>query len=418
MAKRIKKLPENEKEKALLELMQDIHCLDVLQRWTDGINIFHVLKIARTEIRHSNMLAWLLDPNENHGLGTSFLRALITDLSKSHSYGFAAEESVYYDAILTPKDAISLLSSDLTDTRVYREWNHIDILLKLPKGIIVAIENKVDAAESTNDGKSQLTKYRDVLNKNFEGEKILKLYLTPNGDSPSQENQDWKVYTYFDILSILTSVNDRHSNNLSVESQALINNYIDVLNNEIMDNLELKSLCNEIYKKHKLAFDTIFEYKESATSMAADICFRRLTDFKKDQSEIEIISQKSGVNIQFSTPGSRHLQSQLKDVKAYYQFVFKPSKYDGVSASCSLTLNNLHKKYEDENAQVINNFAVKNECSPGKDWEWKGIWGTNQVFEVIDDTVIGNWVAESCKKALAYESDKNLTPAKETESTV
>ena len=30
-------------------------------------NIFDALRIERMEIRHSNFLAWLLDPNESHG---------------------------------------------------------------------------------------------------------------------------------------------------------------------------------------------------------------------------------------------------------------------------------------------------------------------------------------------------------------
>lgn len=36
-------------------------------------NIFQILNIARAEIRHSNFLAWLLDPNGTHGLGRLFL---------------------------------------------------------------------------------------------------------------------------------------------------------------------------------------------------------------------------------------------------------------------------------------------------------------------------------------------------------
>ena len=33
------------------------------------------LRIARTEIRHSNFLGWLLDPAESHGQGSLFLVA-------------------------------------------------------------------------------------------------------------------------------------------------------------------------------------------------------------------------------------------------------------------------------------------------------------------------------------------------------
>ena len=62
---------------SLTEFLLDIDCLDELTRKASKINIFDVLKISRTEIRHSNMLDWLLDPNENHGFGDAVLRRFI-----------------------------------------------------------------------------------------------------------------------------------------------------------------------------------------------------------------------------------------------------------------------------------------------------------------------------------------------------
>ena len=38
------------------------------------LNIFEVLGITNAEIRHSNFLAWLLDPNGNHGMGDKFFK--------------------------------------------------------------------------------------------------------------------------------------------------------------------------------------------------------------------------------------------------------------------------------------------------------------------------------------------------------
>ena len=57
-------------------LIADIDCLEPLNKWTKEINIFNILKINRMEIRHSNMLAWLLSPNETHGLNDKFLKKL------------------------------------------------------------------------------------------------------------------------------------------------------------------------------------------------------------------------------------------------------------------------------------------------------------------------------------------------------
>ena len=49
-------------------------------------NIFRALAIERREIRHSNFVAYLLDPTENHGLRDIVLRKFLRDI-------FAASKS-------------------------------------------------------------------------------------------------------------------------------------------------------------------------------------------------------------------------------------------------------------------------------------------------------------------------------------
>ena len=76
------------RELALREFLLDIDCLEELQPWSRKFNLFDVLKVSRNEIRHSNVLAWLLNPNENHGLGDSYIRKFVQNLtlnSKHHS---------------------------------------------------------------------------------------------------------------------------------------------------------------------------------------------------------------------------------------------------------------------------------------------------------------------------------------------
>ncbi|WP_058764604.1 PD-(D/E)XK nuclease family protein [Exiguobacterium chiriqhucha] len=43
-------------------------------------NPLKVLRVDQYEIRHSNVLAWLFDPNENHRLGSFFLRKVLMNL--------------------------------------------------------------------------------------------------------------------------------------------------------------------------------------------------------------------------------------------------------------------------------------------------------------------------------------------------
>ena len=48
--------------------------LKIEQTNKNKFNIFKVLKLDNYEIRHSNFLAWLLNPEETHNLGYEFIK--------------------------------------------------------------------------------------------------------------------------------------------------------------------------------------------------------------------------------------------------------------------------------------------------------------------------------------------------------
>ncbi|HVZ93516.1 MAG TPA: PD-(D/E)XK nuclease family protein, partial [Phycisphaerales bacterium] len=65
-----------------------------LEELLGRFNIFDALRLERVEIRHSNFLAWLLDPGESHGVGDLFLKALLMDLLReARQQGFEAPVS-------------------------------------------------------------------------------------------------------------------------------------------------------------------------------------------------------------------------------------------------------------------------------------------------------------------------------------
>ena len=59
---------------ALNHLIVDCPDLEHIESMLGGFNLFQVLKFEYGEIRHSNVLAWLLDPSESHGLNETFLK--------------------------------------------------------------------------------------------------------------------------------------------------------------------------------------------------------------------------------------------------------------------------------------------------------------------------------------------------------
>ena len=171
-----------EKVKELNALISDIDCLEPLYKWTNEVNIFNILKLNRIEIRHSNMLSWLISPNETHGLGDKFLKKLLIYATNGTNMAIMRG--------LTPID-IDLM--ELSNVVIYREKDNIDVLLISEQNkLILAIENKIGTGEHSN----QLNRYRELLQLKYGNEyRFVLVYLTPEGLEPS-DPENWISMSY------------------------------------------------------------------------------------------------------------------------------------------------------------------------------------------------------------------------------
>ncbi len=90
--------------------------------------------------------------------------------------------------------------ADWSDVEVRREWNYIDILvLNRREKVVCAIENKIWAPEGiSDDGVSQLTRYRELIEGEFPSHERHFVFLTPSGMSSRlrQEQQFWIPESY------------------------------------------------------------------------------------------------------------------------------------------------------------------------------------------------------------------------------
>lgn len=381
---------ESDKE-ALLKFMQDAECLDALSKWTNDFNIFDVLKISRTEIRHSNLLSWLIDPNENHGLGDSFLYGIIVLLSKE----------------LDQKTALHLLSSDLYSYNVFREWNHIDILLISNQNrVVLAIENKVGAHEhnSGNSEESQLITYKNKITSHYYDYTKIYIYLTPDGEEPS--DNDWITLNYSDVVNVLEKVYSSKANQLGSDVSLLIKNYIDNIKKNITMDQELINLCNSIYNKHRRALDLIFENRDDVVSQISNNC----------KSIIEQIpgvtfdnSSKSKKYLKFRTTGLNDAFQGIDPKYYYYQFE--------IDEKHITVMLEYHKEkaeqLDDEIYETMMEFRKKFKfcAEPTQpDWVWYRVW-KHKTDNVYDD----NWIKERIKKIMDIDGSSSLNNNKETE---
>ncbi|MCX9009858.1 MAG: PD-(D/E)XK nuclease family protein [Candidatus Methanoperedens sp.] len=158
-------------------------------------NLFDILGYQRLEMVHSNVLAWLLNPEEAHGLGDKFLRA-------------------FFYKVFNKKEIPNNFS-----IKVHREkWEGgypIDIVVE-GKNWWLVIENKIDSDEQENQTKRYATKYKC---KGKLGENVFLVLLSPTGWQP--ESHDFTPVSYRTIRELLETLQ------FQSDSDVLIRHFID-----------------------------------------------------------------------------------------------------------------------------------------------------------------------------------------------
>ena len=372
--------PEKDDATALKEFLLDIECLDPLAEWTSKFNIFDILKISRVEIRHSNMLAWLLNPNENHGLGDSVLRGFIQYVIVS------SEEDT---------DIFEKLLMDCHDFIVQREWHSIDILASSEKErFVICIENKIDSGEHDD----QLNRYRKIVEDNFPGYEKMFIYLTPKGEEVS-DPINWYVMSYQDVLNVIE--NAKRKAKLLPEAELLIGNYTDTLRRDIVGDERLAKICAEIYNKHQKALDLIFENRPDRASDVADI-FKRWAAEKEAQGKLIYDARLSGkTSVRFKTAKMSKILPDAEDAVSAWGthnfYFYHISNIDGKEFFMQLVLNaqNIPKRLRDVCDRI-------NEFYPSKkrktNWQWHTVYTTKH--SKIEDEVMEEKIFEQLDKKL------------------
>lgn len=223
--------------------------LDKLENLLSEFNVFETLSLTNAERMHSNFLAWLLDPNNNHGLGNYFIKQFFKYIVSTNKSSFSSTN-------------ISLFNFEFfsyNNVEVRREWNAIDILILINennKKVAVAIENKIKTLEHSN----QLQRYREIVEKEFNKyDHMIFVYLTPENDIPSDNS--WTQFNYEVISELLDKLILSKKSILSSDVYSFISQYLTILRRYVVGNSEVENIAIEIYKKHKQALDLIFLYK-------------------------------------------------------------------------------------------------------------------------------------------------------------
>lgn len=205
-------------------------------------NIFEILRISKNEIRHSNFLSWLLDPNGTHKLGDIFLKRFLREVFSSSKF-----EDI---------DQIDVEGLNLSDVEIIREWKNIDILIHLDN-VIVCVENKVLSSEHSH----QLSRYKKIIESEFPKHKQTYVYLNPDGESSVNESDNYHPISYDFIVDSLSRIISVYGESLNTQVENYIKDYITIIKRELMSTDKLTILSKKIYTNHKELFDFIIERK-------------------------------------------------------------------------------------------------------------------------------------------------------------
>ncbi|HOO62193.1 MAG TPA: PD-(D/E)XK nuclease family protein [Bacillota bacterium] len=229
--------------------------LEILRAKLNGFNPLKILKLQDYEIRHSNMIAWLCDPNENHNFDDRFLkRFLLKVVLNSENESVATEIN----------DIYQLQNMSLGDVRVYREKDNIDVLLVSNQNrLVILIENKIGSDEHSN----QLVRYYEKVQEMYPEFDVIPILLSIDGIAASYNK--YFAASYLDVLETLDFLTRNYSERTSERVLDFISYYITILKEKYNMDETIKQLCKDIYVENKEVIDLIYSIgHETDTSQA------------------------------------------------------------------------------------------------------------------------------------------------------
>lgn len=221
--------------------------LDQIAAYLNRFNPIRVMRMEGVEVRHSNILAWLMDPNETHGFGDRFLRAFLSEALRGASDG-------------SKPTALQIAQADLRDVEIRREWQHIDIFVLSPRnGWAFIIENKYYSSQHGGQLARYAEKVRAAFDTRDEPLAIRGIFLALNEDE-DPEDKTYRTIYYSTLVEFMPTLLQRQGQTTGPEVRAFLLHYIEILK-EVTgmseDLADMQKLARELYRTHRRVLDFI-----------------------------------------------------------------------------------------------------------------------------------------------------------------
>lgn len=232
---------ENQNLRVLVafEAEPDLIQLELLNR---QFNIFEAIGVKNQELRHSDFLAFLLDPRQSHGLGDAFVTSLLREM------------------LAITDRAVSFTENDLNmwsleKLTVLRERLNIDLLLVDDENrLVIIIENKIGSQEHSG----QLGRYLQIVRNLHPDYSVLPIFLSPFGTDPS--DQAYLPLDYGLVAKVIEILTREKRETIDPAVHTVMTHYVRMLRRHVVTDSETAELCRRIYREHKLAIELILAH--------------------------------------------------------------------------------------------------------------------------------------------------------------
>ena len=228
------KLEFNEIRDLITSFNMDISAQQ-LKSYYGSKTYFDILGVGRKETSHSSFIAWILDPQENHGLKEYCIRRFLEIIVSSKFFNNSILENEIVDHVIT--GSYEIIKSFVKTEKSIDKNSRIDIYIELEalinskiNKLRIIIENKVKSRES-ND---QTQKYYEYYLNNVDEYKNIFVYLTPISSIDLLELYEpecaCKKYIQINYQMIVDYILDNaNQQNIENNIKYIIDNYIRTL---------------------------------------------------------------------------------------------------------------------------------------------------------------------------------------------
>ena len=229
--------------KNMLDDLENDNDFIELRKLYETPNCFTIMGDKRREEWHSNFVCWLLDPNENHGLG-KFPLVKFLDLVESKCEELNIDKTDVENMEFKKESS----AKDQTDNK-----GRMDIL-GTSTSLILVIENKIKASENSKNDKPQSDVYFDSCEQVYKNRQRVYVLLKASSDT-SLENKNFIHVTYQDLLDEVIKPAYEKCEELKLEdTKSVLKQYALDISNPFSDPqlaYANKDLSENIFKKHE-----------------------------------------------------------------------------------------------------------------------------------------------------------------------